>query len=944
MDRNLARRLRLAVIFFICLCCVVVTAFAQTIQVRPMSAPDDAIQLLLRPDNTAMLILSAGDQVADQAADSPVNLSIRSFWYLDESPANVVFRMNNSSQGEKQTQTEFGQPVVLQVTTGDAQVGNSLAVWGYLEANSGDDASVTLPISLGAFGPPITPDGTVIIPAAGRVKLELDMSQYWLFGDQVQFQLTTFSSGADQQQPRFVDAAGNSVDTIILPLSASSGKLWLEIDASELKADVEYKGALRTVIANKTFVDRPIVLKRAAWTEQTKFAAIQPAYARNNTAVLRVQAAADQSIRGIYVTSETAAQEDFDPRTDLNVNLDGESLWTLAGNDSTAIQKRSLAPGEIKEITVTTQGDLPPGEHEVVLNISALNVGADNAAPAKVTFVVRNHWSIAVLVLIAAVLLSYCTTKGIVTLMNRRDLLKKISEIKDESWLKEDRWGALPIVRAFVRLELADKALKKKYQWNWLRFFSRLVTTPQLISDEVDELAERLDTFKQLNRLAVYWRAAPSDSGAVSDLDYRIVWRAHKVLRDIVDRLGQLSKGEEVPADVTAKLDKLETWSQPDSLQTEYVAAQRRDIERLLTRIDLNRYAADNVALSGLQQELTAIIQLNVNKTITDVAQQGLQASRAYQNSLVDDSIADDKGTDELRAALMPLMALLDDPANTDPQLLELIGSVNQHLAALTISARETVRDIARKLMSQQVPDSMSEIMVVEDNYIRLKLLWEQRESSQRYQSLVDSIHAGKPMEQILKDFDREIWALMKAPGTLHIVNPARNGAVEQYALVDFKVECTNPLANTFLFKHGVQYEWCIDYGGNKPLTPITRSPMVTQFIPQIDAATEVKVYVKAHWNGEEFAVTNGTVGHVVFTTVPTTRYQNLWPINAPELLGVAIALVLALVAGFQSDAFNAALEGSWSEYLTLFAWGVGAEQIKTLIQNLEKPFTSHED
>ncbi len=60
---------------------------------------------------------------------------------------------------------------------------------------------------------------------------------------------------------------------------------------------------------------------------------------------------------------------------------------------------------------------------------------------------------------------------------------------------------------------------------------------------------------------------------------------------------------------------------------------------------------------------------------------------------------------------------------------------------------------------------------------------------------------------------------------------------------------------------------------------------------------------------------------------------------DTPELLGVAIAIVLALVAGLQSDAFINALEGSWKEYLTLFAWGVGAEQTENLIQNLEKPF-----
>ena len=220
-----------------------------------------------------------------------------------------------------------------------------------------------------------------------------------------------------------------------------------------------------------------------------------------------------------------------------------------------------------------------------------------------------------------------------------------------------------------------------------------------------------------------------------------------------------------------------------------------------------------------------------------------------------------------------------------------------------------------------------------------MKLLWEQRWYPKRCQTLVKKFHAGTAIEVILKEFDDEIWSLLKQPGTTRINDPTSIRPVEQYALTDFKVECTKPEANTFLFKQGLQYEWRIDYGGEKSLTPVTRCPMVTQFIPQIDKKDKVNVFVNVRRGNENFIVKNGGSDHVSFTTLPTNRYKNLWPTNTPELLGVAIAIVLALVAGLQSDAFINALEGSWKEYLTLFAWGVGAEQTKTLIQNLEKPF-----
>lgn len=949
MDRPIARRRGLVAAFFftVCLCCIAAATVAQTIRVRPVSPPDDALQLILGPDNTVTMTLAPDDN----ATKGPVNLTLHLFWTADDSPVDVVFKNSSDAQDNKKIQVKFGEPFVLQVSTGGQSqtvAAETPTVWGYIEASYGGDknneTTVSLPVAIGAFAPAVKDNGTLSIPAAGRTKLQLDMSQYLVFGNVAQFQLTSFSSGSQQLQPKFTNDDTNASDTLIAQYSADDPTVWLEIDASEFQPGTEYKGALRTVIDGKQFIDRPLILKRAPWAAETAFAPIQPIITKDNKAVLTVRAAADQNIRGIFVTTTTAANDDFDPRMDLDVTLDGASLWTLASGDSQEIRNRSLAPGEIKEIVVTPhRHHLRAGKHEVSLVVGALNVGVDKGTEAKITFVVRHHWLWAVAVLVMSVLMSYVITKGIVTLMNRRNVIKRIADIKNESWLKNDRWGALPIVRAFVRLELADKAINDKPHLNrkhfltfigglvpfTLRFFSRLVTAPQLISDEIEEVSKRLETFKKLNKLAIYWRAAPSDTGAIVDADYRIIWRAHKVLRDIVDRLSLLYRGEDIPADVVAKLEKLETWSQEDSLQTEYLAAQHKDIERLLVRVDPQRFGYDTSALNELIGHLKAIEQSNYDQTVTDAAKASLAACQAF---------ADD-GIKTLNQVLLPIAALVEDKSVTDTQLLDHAMAIKQCRQILATSVRETVRDLVEKLSSKYAPDSMKEIMAMEDNYIRMKLLWDQRYNAERCQTLVEKIHADTPLEVILKEFDTEIWSLLKQPGTLRIVDPTIMEPVEQYSLTDFKVECTNPKANTFLFKHGVQYEWRIDYGGRKPLTPITRCPMVTQFIPQIYGTHKVKVSVDVRWGNEKFPVKNGDSDHISFMTLTTNRYKNLWPTSTPELLGVAIALGLALIAGFQSDAFVNALEGSWKEYLTLFAWGVGAEQTKTLIQNLEKPF-----
>jgi hypothetical protein len=75
----------------------------------------------------------------------------------------------------------------------------------------------------------------------------------------------------------------------------------------------------------------------------------------------------------------------------------------------------------------------------------------------------------------------------------------------------------------------------------------------------------------------------------------------------------------------------------------------------------------------------------------------------------------------------------------------------------------------------------------------------------------------------------------------------------------------------------------------------------------------------------------------VKFDTRESTRFGELSVLQLSETFGIAFALILASVAGFQSDAFEAALVGTWRAYLTLFVWGVGADQTRNFLQNLDK-------
>ncbi len=936
MNRYIVRKGEIIIAAFVvmaCWCCISASTSAQAIEVRRMAPPDKAFQLVLEPENTATLILASDNN----AVKGTVELSLSSFWTRDGAPVEVVFKGEADTEAGKETKVELGEPVILQVVNAAGEKAESIEdipmVWGYINAGytseTDEKKSVNLPVAIGAFGPAIMDNGTLSVPATGRCRLELDMSDYLAFGNSATFQLTSFSSGIHDLQPKFLSEKAENGNSLTVNFSTDNPTVRLEIDAGEFQCDAEYRGALRMRINDKQFIDRSLVLTRSSWKSEASFSPIQATIARDNKAILSIRTASNKVIHGIRVINATPPTDKFNPRTDLDVELNGVSLWPEDAAKNNDMQSTSLVPGEIKEITVTPHDKLPTGKHDVSLVVGALNVGADNGAEAKITFLVRNHWIKPFTILLVSVLMSFIITKGIVTLTTRRNLKKRIKNFKNESWIKNDRWGALPIVRAFVRVELADKAIKEKFSWNLLKFFSRMVTAPQLISDEIEEVGKRLEVFKKLNKHAVYWGMAPSDVCGVGDVDYRIVWRARKELREIVDELSRLYNGEDIPAELNAKIDVMEKWSQEDSLKNVYLAASQKYINRLLMQVNLQYFEFDQSDLDQIVKNLNAIKQKNYNQDITDAAVSSLTACRLFK----------EKGIPALTEALEPVMAIPEDPSVTDQDLIGWVNQIHQCCQRLASSARETVRDLAEKLKSEKSPDSMSDILAMDDNYIRLKLLWYQRLYPERYKVLVEKLHDDVAPEVILKEFDDEIWALLKESGTLRIANPESIRPVEQYTLTDFKVECSDTKADSFLYRHGLQYEWRIEYGGKKPLTPVTRCPMVSQFIPQIDRNKKVEVYVKICRGDEKFSVKNEENDHVSFTTLPSNRYKNLWPTNTQELLGVAIALVLALVAGFQSEAFSNALQGSWKEYSALFAWGVGAEQVKTLIQNMEKPF-----
>jgi hypothetical protein len=489
----------------------------------------------------------------------PATVSLNSFWTDGKAQFEVQLLGKDESVYVTCVNVLPGEPINLKVQG----IGDGQLVWGSLTAKIKESSHI-LPLVLGYFGPAVEDADQKSIPATGRSWLTIDLTKHRAFGTKAEFKLTPFRSSGHDKLVKFTKKADSNSEEngfITEPLTEGQDYVSLEIDATSLLFDTKYTGALKTKIDNRTFMDTPVVLKRENWTRNATFAPISSARGEGPLE-LYLSTSTGQPVIGITVSSKTAPTKDFDPRKDLKISLKHNevSLWTIDSSDWNQVDARSLQPGDKHKVVVEPKRDLTAGTYETTLSFGALNVDPKQWVSTKVTLLVQSHPIKAVLILVAAVLFSYITSKGLSTALRRRNLRRRINDIRRIPWLRRDRWGALPIVRAYARAALADRALSQKHGFKWL---FRVVTTPNLIVGEITEVEKRIKVLERLNKLAIYWGVAPSASGVkVTGVHPMVVRRAGKILRSIVDQLSELQEGEEVGTAVTSAIEALEAWEQ----------------------------------------------------------------------------------------------------------------------------------------------------------------------------------------------------------------------------------------------------------------------------------------------------------------------------------------------------------------------------------------------
>jgi len=105
----------------------------------------------------------------------------------------------------------------------------------------------------------------------------------------------------------------------------------------------------------------------------------------------------------------------------------------------------------------------------------------------------------------------------------------------------------------------------------------------------------------------------------------------------------------------------------------------------------------------------------------------------------------------------------------------------------------------------------------------------------------------------------------------------------------------------------------------------------VTQFIPAAEKEITVSVKITFEKINDWFEIKDFT-----FSSKPSGEFGFIKAFQSVEVMALVLALLAAVGTGMNSSYYKSALEGSMQSYVALFFWGIAADQVKNLLQNLK--------
>ena len=858
---------------------------------------------------------------------------------------------------------------------------------------------------------------SVSVPVDGIASIQFSAGSDEYLRKNAFFALGTFVSETDGRVAHvfFKDAAGTDDKVAELSVPLDVLRLRLALDASEIPFDDMYVGELTIKIDDQDFPPMSLKLTRHATTRDAELVVGQPApiellcwgvacspedpvevdmweqSGKHPITGISLATVSSEGIEG-YVDPLRYLSVKFLPPSPRNEKADERAqqpgdLWLLDSGDTADLQRRSIASGSQGKLRISFKKGLSPGEYKIPFQVRALNI--DNAKSPKLTVRVRvkRPELYPLLVLFFAVLISYVLTKIIRTQLQRIDLKKRISRIRDADWFRRD-WSIIPVVLTKALLAQVEKALDHSRWFKYLFF-------PSSLTEHVTAVEKRLPHLKRLCQLIGYWEKAGHD---------RLVRRrAKKVLGHVVDAFVDTPLHAELDASIITRLENLEEWKDPAKLVGHYWLSLKGDIMLLQSQVRLSDYyfgvdfndsrnkletflMAQNLqdfdktstALQKFQEALGQQIAPGLKSVISEASKMLvvikpsslkiiIKAFQIIEKTLneIDDNgpmpvmeavkIARDHVNNSALVSSWSCLEQLDKIIESSPglgddqpgaELLDLLEKIacwkpaqlNSTLDSLQKDLNESQdsdRESARRLLAELRPDdqpkNLKETIEREIFYARLKVINSTRGDLRK--DLLRAERENRPLEDLFSMVDGRAWEQLQTGISVDVKADQKAAFNPIY----FNILVTDADArNSYLYKHGAIYDWEIQYDPGSSKGRLTQSlrvktdrPSVVQFIPA--AAKNVKATVVIRYDGREKEV----ISELSFNVGRPTMFGIVAAFRTVELVALAIALVVAVITGMQSQVYQNALSGSLAAYLALFGWGFAADQIKNLLEHI---------
>jgi hypothetical protein len=431
-------------------------------------------------------------------------------------------------------------------------------------ASEGTDVLLSVP-SDGNVDVNLVCSSTETTPGA----LELALSAFT--GDEGSFAVVLLRAqapaGAKPQQPLKVTVP----KTLLVPL---------RLAAPNLPQSGKYTGRLLILAEGRDPVVRKIVLTREA-QRGTLVISPQPVNLTLSRRLLfwrpmketTFSVALREKTGKVRLEGITARLETVSKAPEGGFTLDRNASFKFNGKDVEHIEETPEArsggpardiPAGSQAVVAVTLKNLKAGEYDAVLHFQAANSNDDDAQKLTLTVQTRDCviWAIGVLVL--ALVISFYTTKLLVSHRRGASLLMRIREIQPVGIDSEPH--SLPVV--WVRSVLRQtEELSRRY----------LLTSPDQIEARITDLERPLEL---LGRIAGLRKG-------IAGLGPWIHRRAEVILDHIVSSIGAFKPTDEATAKIKVELDALGLWLEPKKTQDCYWEDLSKSIGSLLGEADL---------------------------------------------------------------------------------------------------------------------------------------------------------------------------------------------------------------------------------------------------------------------------------------------------------------------------------------------------------------------